>query len=77
MYIQSTIIKGTAKILARPAKFKIGEDEVDKMLLGKELLKWLHYTRKLSANMRQAYTVILGQCKTFTRSKIKIPKGWE
>ena len=42
MYIQSTIMKGTAKILARPAKVKTDDNEVDKMLLGKELLKWLH-----------------------------------
>ena len=75
--ILSTVMKKATEIIARPVKVNNGDTEIDKMLLGKELSKWLHRTNKLSENVRQAYTVILGQRTTFTRSNIEILRGWE
>ena len=75
--IQTTIMKGTVKILMRPFKFTTGDNEVDNMLLGKELSEWVHGTRKMLANMGQAYNIILVQCMAFTRSKLESLIGWE
>ena len=76
-YIQSTIMKESPKVTARPAKVNIGNVEIVKMLIGKQLSEWVSWTSKLSANMGQAYNVILGQSTTFTRSKLESLKGWE
>ena len=63
-------MKGTVKILARPFKATMVNNELDKMLLGKEMLEWVHRTRNILANMGHAYNSILGQCTIFTRSKL-------
>ena len=57
--IQSTIMKESLKIIMKPVEVNTGNTEIEKMLLGKELLEWVLCTSKLSANMGKAYNVIL------------------
>ena len=59
--IQLTIMKGSIKVLSRLVRVKTGNGKVNKMLLMKYLSDCVHCTRKLSANMGQAYNIILGQ----------------
>ena len=70
-------MKGAVKILVRPVKVTTGYDKLDHMLLGKELLEWVHCTRKLSAKMGNAYNFILGNYTASSGSKLEILKGWE
>ena len=46
--IQSKIMKGTTKIIARPVKVNTGDGEVENMIIGKELSEWVQRTSKLS-----------------------------
>ena len=75
--IQSTIRKGAVKILKIMVKVTTGNNEVDKMLIGKELPEWVHRTIKLSEKMVHEYKVLLGKCMNFTRLKLEILKGLE
>ena len=75
--ILSTTMKEYPKVISRMVKFNTGDADIDNMLLVKQLLAWVYRTSNLSANMFQAYNVILGQSTTFTSSKLKSLKGWE
>ena len=75
--IQSTIMKESTKIIAIPVRFNTVNAEIDKMITSKQLSEWVPQTSKLSANMGQAYNVILGQSTTFARSKIDSIKVWD
>ena len=77
MDIQSTTMKESPKVNERPFKVNTGNADIDKMLLGNQLSEWVSRTSNLSANMGQAYNMILGQGTTFTRSKLKSLKGWK
>ena len=70
-------MKESPKINARPFKFNTGDEENEKMLLGKQLSEWLSRTSKLSSNMGQAYNVILRKSTTFIRAKLESLKGWD
>ena len=54
-------MKGTVNIIVVPIKGNTGGDEIDKMILGKELLEWVQHTSKILVNMRQLYIIIVGQ----------------
>ena len=58
--IQSTIMKESPKVIARPVKIKNGDAEIEKMLLGKQLSEWVSRTSKLLENTGKAYNVIIG-----------------
>ena len=75
--IQSTITKESPKVIASTVKVNTGDEDIEKMLLGKQLSERVLWTSKLSENMGQAYNVILGQIMTFTRSNLESLKGWE
>ena len=74
--IQSTAMKEYPKVIARTVKVNTSIAEIEKILLGKQLLVWLSRTSKLLANMGQAYNVILGQSTTFNTSNLESLKGW-
>ena len=75
--IHSTTMKEYPKVIARPVKVNTSIAEIEKILLGKQLLVWLSWTSKLLANMGQEYNMIPRQSTTFTRSKLESLKGWE
>ena len=75
--IQSTIMKESPEVIARPVKVNTGDADIENMLLVKQLSEWVPRTRKLSANIGQAYNMILRQSIAFTRSKLESLKGWE
>ena len=75
--IRSTIMKESTNIIAIPVRFNTVNAEIDKMITSKQLSEWVPQTSKLSANMGQAYNVILGQSTTFARSKIDSIKVWD
>ena len=70
-------MKGTVNIIVVPIKGNTGGDEIDKMILGKELSEWVQRTSKILVNMRQLYIIIVGQRTIFTRWKLDSLKCWE
>ena len=70
-------MKEATNIIARQVNVNTGGAEIDKILLGKDLSELVQLTSKLSANMGQAYNVILVHITTFTSSNIKSLKVWE
>ena len=69
-----TIMKGAAKILTRPVKATMGDDEVENMLLGREILEWVYHTSKMSVKMGQVYTVILKAVNGLHQVKFQEPQ---
>ena len=65
--IHSTTMKEYPMVIIKSVNVNTGDTDIDKILLGKQLLEWISLTRNLSSNIGQAYNVILRYSTIFTR----------